>query len=196
MTSTDKPRTRRRRDPEQRRDEVITAAEEVITERGLAALTHRAVAEKSGVTLGSTTYYFKTLDDIVVAALQRAVDRFTTYVTEFHDRSGFADIEELIPALADELVTSYTEHRNRTAMEFELYTAAMRDAALRPIAEQQMQVSTATFARYTDQLTAETAAAFVSGLTVRAMTATTPPSREQVIAMLERVLLPTRSSHT
>ncbi|GAB4585876.1 TetR/AcrR family transcriptional regulator [Nocardia sp. IFM 10818] len=182
----EKTTTRRRRDPQRRREEVITAAEEVLVERGLSGLTHRAVAEKSGVTLGATTYYFKTLDDIVHAALQRAADRFAAYVDEFHEAQGFTSIEELIPALAEELVKAYTVFRDQTAMEFELYTAAMRDDALRPLAERNMQTSIDSFARYTDPLTGQTLAAVASGLTVRGMTTAAPPDREQVEAILTR----------
>ena len=56
--------TRRRRDPEARRREIVTAAAELIVEIGVDALTHRKVAARAGVPLGSTTQYFATLDDL------------------------------------------------------------------------------------------------------------------------------------
>lgn len=61
--------TRRRRDPEARRREIITAAAELIVEIGVDALTHRKVAARAGVPLGSTTQYFATLDDLRDAAI-------------------------------------------------------------------------------------------------------------------------------
>lgn len=47
----------RRYDPE-RRQRIIDAAITVVGERGIAALSHRAVAAAADVPLGSTTYHF------------------------------------------------------------------------------------------------------------------------------------------
>lgn len=46
----------------------------VIGTGGLAAVTHRAVAEEAGVPLGSTTYYFKDRDDLVRQTMAHAVE--------------------------------------------------------------------------------------------------------------------------
>lgn len=62
-------RTRRRRDPEARRREIVEAAAELIVEIGVDALTHRKVAARAGVPLGATTQYFDTLEDLRDAAL-------------------------------------------------------------------------------------------------------------------------------
>lgn len=60
--------TRRRRDPEARRREIVTAAAELIVEVGAEAITHRLVAARAGLPLGATTQYFATLDDLRTAA--------------------------------------------------------------------------------------------------------------------------------
>ncbi len=49
---------------------MLIAAGEIITEAGTAALTHRAVAARAEVSLGSTTKYFSSIDDLREAALQ------------------------------------------------------------------------------------------------------------------------------
>lgn len=66
--------TPRRRDPERRRREIIAAAAEIVLEEGPDALTHRKVAARAGVPLGSTTQYFATLDDLRAAALTSLVE--------------------------------------------------------------------------------------------------------------------------
>ena len=53
-----------RRDPEGRRRAIIEAAAELIVEGGAASLTHRAFAARAGVSLGSTTQYFGSLDEL------------------------------------------------------------------------------------------------------------------------------------
>lgn len=61
---------RRRRDPEARRREIVTAAAELIVEVGAEAVTHRMVAARADVPLGATTQYFDTLDDLRSAAFR------------------------------------------------------------------------------------------------------------------------------
>ncbi len=56
---------------ERRRHELITAAAALLRSGGFDAVRHRAVAEKAGLPLASTTYYFESLDDLVLAAVER-----------------------------------------------------------------------------------------------------------------------------
>lgn len=46
--------TSRKRDPEARRNAILNAAVDLIVESGTSSLTHRAVAARAGVSLGST----------------------------------------------------------------------------------------------------------------------------------------------
>lgn len=55
---------------ERRRQELVTAAAELLRAGGFDAVRHRAVAEKAGLPLASTTYYFESLDDLVTAAVE------------------------------------------------------------------------------------------------------------------------------
>ena len=52
----------RRYDPD-RKDRILEAALEVIADHGVAGTTHRSIAARADVPLGSTTYHFETLDD-------------------------------------------------------------------------------------------------------------------------------------
>src|SRR3954454_22150107 len=70
-----RPTAKRRFDPH-RRDRIARAAITVVAERGIAGLGHRAVAAEADVPLGSTTYHFATLDDLLVAALRQSNEAF------------------------------------------------------------------------------------------------------------------------
>lgn len=74
---------------ERRRHELVTAAAALLREGGFDAVRHRAVAERAGLPLASTTYYFASLEDLVSAAVER------------HGRDGLADGRDRLTALGD-----------------------------------------------------------------------------------------------
>ena len=77
----------RRYDPE-RQQRIIDAAIRVVGEKGIAGLSHRTVAAEADVPLGSTTYHFKTLDELLVAALRQANEGFAKVIAS---RGGLED---------------------------------------------------------------------------------------------------------
>ncbi|MBW0117728.1 TetR/AcrR family transcriptional regulator [Pseudonocardia abyssalis] len=56
---------------ERRRAELVAAAAALLRSGGFDAVRHRAVAERAGLPLSSTTYYFDSLDDLITAAAER-----------------------------------------------------------------------------------------------------------------------------
>ncbi len=74
---------------ERRRDALSAAAAELLASGGFDAVRHRAVAEKAGLPLASTTYYFASLDELVTAAVEQ------------HSRAGLAEGRERLAALTE-----------------------------------------------------------------------------------------------
>lgn len=130
MNATETPR--RTRDPEARRAALATAVIEVIAEVGIGRTTHRAVAARAGLPLGATTYYFPTLDDLIAAGLRQATADLQADLAL--RAPALRDAEDLPAALTD-LALGYLEDRGQTQIEYELFVAAARDPALRPLAE-------------------------------------------------------------
>lgn len=50
------------------RARMLDAVLEIIVSDGMRAVRHRAVAERAGVALGTTTYHFKSMEDLIVSA--------------------------------------------------------------------------------------------------------------------------------
>ena len=69
----------RRESEERRRDDLIAAALDLVSEGGLQAATVRAIAERAGVTSGLIRHYFSTKEDLTRAAYQRLMDRMISY---------------------------------------------------------------------------------------------------------------------
>jgi len=59
---------------------IAKAAAEVVEEKGLTGLTHRAVATRAGVTTGSVTHHFRSIEDLVAGAIRGQVQLMTEQV--------------------------------------------------------------------------------------------------------------------
>lgn len=55
---------------ERRRYALVAAAAELLSEGGFDAVAHRSVARRAGLPLASTTYYFASLDELLVSAVE------------------------------------------------------------------------------------------------------------------------------
>jgi DNA-binding transcriptional regulator YbjK len=124
-------RTQRPRDPQARRDALARAAIEVVAEVGIGRATHRAVAARADLPLGATTYYFPSLDALIGAGLEHATEALQADLNAWANRlRTSSDLAATLAGLAEECLAD----RRRAQIEYELYVAAARDAALRPLA--------------------------------------------------------------
>lgn len=120
---------RRRRNPEGRRAEILAAAASLIRDRGLERLSYRTVADRAGVPLGSTTYYFPTLADLRDQALEAISRSRHEALAPWRDRLVADPSVDTVVAM----ITDYLADRSVPAVEYETYGAAARDQSLRPL---------------------------------------------------------------
>ena len=99
----------RTRDPEQRIREIGRAAADLITEAGVDALTHRAVAARAGVAVGTTTRYFATIEDLRRHALEYLAHRVDDDLAGLAE--GLADAEDVVAYLAAGAHADLSDHR-------------------------------------------------------------------------------------
>ncbi|MER5895189.1 TetR family transcriptional regulator [Streptomyces sp. NPDC001876] len=175
----------RRYDPE-RRDRIIDAAIRVVADRGIAGLSHRSVAAEADVPLGSTTYHFASLDELLIAALRRCNDNFARVARE---SAYLADPEA---DLADELTRLLTEcfegGRGPLELEYELYLAALRRPALRPVAAEWTDGVSRLLADRTDPATARALVALLDGISLQVLLTGSDFDAEYAREMLARIV--------
>ncbi|MEV5594398.1 TetR family transcriptional regulator [Streptomyces sp. NPDC052496] len=155
----------RRYDPD-RRQRIIDAAIRVVGGRGIAGLSHRAVAAEADVPLGSTTYHFASLDDLLVAALRQSNAEWLAGI-EAWERG----VDPSVP-LADELTRLVEEllgdDRAQVELEYELYLAALRHEVVRPLAAECIDDMVALLRRRTgDEGTARALVGLIDGLVLQ-----------------------------
>lgn len=149
----------RRYDPE-RRQRIIDAAIRVVGAKGIAGLSHRSVAAEADVPLGSTTYHFATLDDLLVAALRQANEAFTPVL------APGSDLARSLARLLGELLSA---DRARAELEYELYLAALRRPALRPVAAEWCEAVALALAERVDPVTARAVVAVMDGISLQVL---------------------------
>ncbi|MER6127189.1 TetR family transcriptional regulator [Streptomyces sp. NPDC001795] len=175
----------RRYDPE-RRQRIIDAAIRVVGEKGIAGLSHRSVAAEADVPLGSTTYHFKTLDELMVAALRQANEGFAKVFAE----SGLLEGTEgdLAADLARALGEWLGGDRTGIELEYELYLAALRRPALRPVAAEWTEETAERLSRRTDPVTARALLALMDGICLQVLLTGVPYDEGYAREMLGRVM--------
>ncbi|MFF9766698.1 TetR/AcrR family transcriptional regulator [Streptomyces sp. NPDC014636] len=155
----------RRHDPE-RRQRITEAAIRVVGRDGIAGLSHRTVAAEADVPLGSTTYHFATLEELLVAALRQANEGFGRVLAELLPDDGRGDLAaDLARALGEWLGGD----RTGVELEYELYLAALRRPALRPVAAEWTDQAAALLARRTDPVTARALLALMDGICLQVL---------------------------
>lgn len=125
---------------------------ELAGERGMAGVTHRAVAARAGVSLGSTSYFFSSLDELLAEAIRSFVARRSAelaaliYGGEVGDRRDGEDGDrrdgedgdrrdgESPADLAARFAAALTASDRTDALaEIEAYLHAARHPELRPV---------------------------------------------------------------
>lgn len=177
-------------DKPDRRTALLDATLTLIGEGGLSAVTHRAVEAAAGLPHGSTTYYFKTRQQLIDAAVDRlterdhgAVDAMGHGIAMTLARGDGLDYEALAEGVTAWVRADPAQHRVR----FELYLAAAR----RPLIAEKMLAARATFLRLMEPIVvaagsddpsadARTLVALLDGLVLHEITVT-PPGHQPTI---------------
>lgn len=172
-------------DPD-RRARIASAAIAVVSSQGIEGLTHRKVAAEAGVPLGSTTYHFGSLDELVAAALDQAASRSVAALREW-ERSLAPDAD-LAAALADFVIRSTGEKRGDTVAEYNLYALALHRPHLRAAAVAWDDALAEVLCGRTDELTAKMLGVLLCGLIMQAVLRDDLLARADLEAQLRRAL--------
>ncbi|WP_262387067.1 TetR family transcriptional regulator [Streptomyces sp. TRM49041] len=179
----DGPTDGRRLKGERRRRQLLEAALRIVERDGVTGVTHRSVAKEAGLPPSSATYYFATVDELLVAALARSADRYSALLREA------AAAPDPVAALARRLAAELAEGRLPFIAEYELYLLAARQPALRPVAQRCVDDLAALARGRTDDPVAIRAfRAGVDGLLVQALVTGATPDAREIEAVLDHLL--------
>lgn len=111
-------------------ERILACAAALIRQEGLHACTHRALALEVGVSPGTITWHYKTLDALYAAVIARAVTRFDEQARQWFVQHGEGD---RATQLTDFLFWTLGEP-DRLLGEYALFVAAVSRPRLRTAA--------------------------------------------------------------
>ncbi|EET7924159.1 TetR/AcrR family transcriptional regulator [Escherichia coli] len=181
---------RRANDP-QRREKIIQATLEAVKLYGIHAVTHRKIATLAGVPLGSMTYYFSGIDELLLEAFSSFTEimsrQYQAFFSDVSDVSDVSDAQGACQAITDMIYSSQVATPDNMELMYQLYALASRKPLLKTVMQNWMQRSQQTLEQWFEPGTARALDAFIEGMTLHFVTDRKPLSREEILRMVERV---------
>lgn len=187
---------------ERRRQALVEAAAALLVEGGFEAVRHRAVAERAGLPLASTTYYFDSLDELITAAVENhgrtELVRGNALLEELPTRQR--GVESVIDLVLDQLLGPPAGDRDAelVLLRYERLVATFRRPYLRPLMRtlgaELRGLLHEVFARsgtHLDEPRLEQLIALVDGAVVNALIEINPDPRSAAHRMLREFLTST-----
>lgn len=144
-----------------RRERIVEAALGVITAHGVHRTTHRKIAEAAAVPLGSVTYYFKTLEDVVCSAFEGLMTtmsaRYAAALDVAEDQSAACD------AVTELLCGNTFASEGELVAIYELYAFSNHNDRARQLMAGWLTLSRVTLSRHFSAEASQAIDAFVEG---------------------------------
>lgn len=176
----------RRTDPG-RRDRIVATTVALVAEVGVAGVSHRRIAERADVPLGSMTYHFAGMDEL----LHEAFTRFAESVAaRFEAVLGAATTPDQAVTAVVDLVhdLSRPDGDPERVVTYELYTLAARDPRYRVITTAWMRRSRAALERHFAPDVAREVDALIEGLALHRALDEQPGDRAATEAAVRKVV--------
>ncbi|GGW52404.1 TetR/AcrR family transcriptional regulator [Streptomyces griseoloalbus] len=158
-----------------RRERILAATLDLIVEEGVAGVSHRKIAARAQVPLGSMTYHFTGMDDLLREAFTGHADH---YVTVFEHHLGEATTPDQAREAVTDLIHALSEGPGRDLiLTQELYTLAARHEPYRVLCRTWMRRSRDLLEQHFPPPTARQLDALIEGLTLHRAMDDNPPDR-------------------
>lgn len=178
-------KVRSKRDPQGRRRAIAQAAAELLLFEGPKSVTHRSVAKKAQVPLGSTTQYFSSINELKRAGydvISRGVERgYDELIAQSEKAKN--DSEALAVCIYD-YVTNIEEVR----ADMVLSAAAIKDEELRALLERNNERYKASLKQYMSDNQAKMISVFTNGLMLETGIFAHQFSEEFIVQAVETIL--------
>jgi len=140
---------RQRHPPDVRRRLILGAARRCIAARGLEGTTIREIAKEAGISIGTITYHFRGVQEILAEALREASEDFTKRFLEEADSQAGA--RNRLRYIVDVNLPVDEERRALWRLWLELWAKASRDPSLAEVHSERHAYERDAIAEIVDQ---------------------------------------------
>ncbi len=130
MTADRSSSGNRRYDPD-RKERIIEATLEVIAVQGVSGTTHRRIAEAADVPLGSMTYHFASLDDLIEQAFLKLTQEIAHHFDDAFRKAQTVD--EAREAVVEVICGWFAVTERKMTLILELYAYVARNPQTRHV---------------------------------------------------------------
>ncbi|MEG3131128.1 TetR family transcriptional regulator [Pantoea cypripedii] len=177
-------RRKRRYDP-LRRERLIAVTLEAIGKYGVAGTTSRKVAKMADVSLGSLTYYFESINELLEEAF---VQLSLTISSEFRELLGAArNREEALTAVVDIIDKKIWGSPQTLTLSFELYAFVSRNPKLKNLPREWMNQSRQALEQHFTPSTARAIDALIEGIGIHNFFDEKPMTRLEIEKIVKKV---------
>ncbi|MEU6325465.1 TetR family transcriptional regulator [Streptomyces sp. NPDC047009] len=169
----------------QRRERILAATLDLIADEGVAGVSHRKIATRAEVPLGSMTYHFTGIGDLLRQAFTRFADHIVAVFEQHLSRAGSR--EQACEAVTDLIHTLSEGPRRDLILAQELYTLAARHPEYRELTQQWMRRSRHLLEQHFDADTTRQLDALIEGLTLHRALDGSPHDRELTRRAVARI---------
>ncbi|MEE1930802.1 TetR family transcriptional regulator [Streptomyces sp. TRM 70351] len=169
----------------QRRERILAATLDLIADEGVAGISHRKIAARAGVPLGSMTYHFSGIDQLLAQAYRRFTDHIVTLFDTY--LSAPTDREQARAAVTDLIHVLSEGSRRDLVLTQELYTLAARQPAYRELTHAWMARSRTHLEKHFAPDTARQLDALIEGLALHRALAQEPHDRALTLEAVTRI---------
>lgn len=175
-----------KRDPEGRKQAILGAAAEILITQGVSGLTHRAVAGLAQVSLGSTTQYFSSIDDLRERALEMLARETES---ELADIASRIETSSDIPRVLARETAQFIRNERGVRTDIALISNGVTDPALRPLALMWTDRVIEILTPHIGEASATAAALYIDGALVHAGLHPQSPMSEETLRIAISALL-------
>lgn len=115
------------------RDDLLTAARQLLVEKGYARTTARDLATASGAHLASIGYHFGSKDALMTEATLQAQGEWGSMIDEAIAAANTANPADRLRVCIDTLVATFTQHREVLVASVQTYTQSAFDDEIRRV---------------------------------------------------------------
>ncbi len=169
-------------DPE-RRERILEAAMDLLQDGGIAAVSARAVASKTGVSVGSVSYHFDSVKALLLEAAHRIIG---LRELSLEDWGLTVTADTIAKRLAELIHEQITTGRAITVVAYELYLLGLRDEDFRALSLETTAMLHRQLAKHVPDDEARHLAMVADGLQLHSLFLAPPPTAASLAARLPR----------